>query len=95
MLPKFPNYKQLEKFIAQELKKMPDPPKIVDDYARKDPPKNITDNLELAKWYIEEILNMRKSLVKYGTMYEAYYTEQATIFIQINDKLKSEFLHKH
>ena len=92
---KFPNYNQLEKFISKELKKMPKPPVIEDTYERKKEPKNMTNNLDLAKWYIEEILNLRKTLVKYGELYESYYTEQASVFIQINDKLKSEFLHKH
>jgi hypothetical protein len=92
---KFPDYDHIEKFIVGELEKMPDAPVIPDDYTRKEEPKNISDNLDLAKWYIEEILNLRKTLVKYGTEYETYYTEQARIFININDVLKKEFLHKH
>jgi hypothetical protein len=92
---KFPNYKMLEKFIADELKKMPPPPNVEDNYERKTAPKEMSDNLELTKWYVDEILNLRKTLVKYGTDYETYYTEQATIFIKINDVLKKEFLHKH
>ncbi len=92
---KFPNYQQLEKYMATELKKMPEPPVIKDEYARKTAPKVLVDNLALAKWYIDEILNFRKTLIKYGTLYETYYTEQAKIFIDINDRLKREFLHKH
>ncbi len=93
---KFPNYSILESNIAQELKKMPELPQIPDNIARKDPPAALlNDKLALAKWYVDAILDLRKELISYGTLYEEYYVAQAKIFININDRIKKEFLHKH
>ncbi len=94
-LAKFPDYSNLEQTIADELKRMPSMPTVVDDIPRKDPPKELTDNMDLAKWYVDAILDLRKELLKYGSMYEDYYLEQAKIFVDINDKVKKEFIHKH
>lgn len=92
---KFPNYANLEKEITAGLSKMPTAPIIEDNIKRIDPPKELTDNIELAKWYIDAILDLRKELLKYGAMYEEYYVDQAKIFVELNDKIKQEFLHKH
>ena len=89
---KFPDYAKLELEVMTELKKMPSFPTIIDDIPRLEPPKELTDNIELAKWYIDAILDLRKNLLKYGTLYEEYYVTQAKIFISITDKIKKEFL---
>ena len=89
---KFPDYAKLELEVTTELKKMPSFPTIIDDIPRLEPPKELTDNIELAKWYIDAILDLRKNLLKYGTLYEEYYVTQAKIFISITDKIKKEFL---
>ena len=92
---KFPDYPAIEKMMMKELSDMPEKPKIIDDIPREEIPKEIVDNLDIAKWYIDVILDLRKKLLKYGNLYEDYYTEQAKIFLRINDQIKKEFLHKH
>ena len=91
---KFPNYQFVEKEIAKNMILMPNKPVIPDDIKRESPP-DITDNIALAKWYIDAILDLRKNLLKYGNAYEEYYAEQAKILSDINEIVKKEFLHKH
>ncbi len=88
---KFPDYNKLESIMKEELSRMPTKPRVIDTIVRK-PPIVTTDKLTLAKWYVEEILNIRKNLLKYGNAYEEYYTEQASIFITINRKIKKELM---
>ena len=92
---KFPEYAAIEKIIADMLTKMPEVPKIVDNIPREKVPLNLKDNLEIAKWYIDAILDLRKKLLQYGNMYEEYYTKQAKIFVEINDQVQKKLLHKH
>lgn len=92
---KFPKYNLIENMMTKEISTMPDKPKIIDDIPRDTVPKELTNNIDLAKWYIEAILSLRKKLLKYGYLYEDYYTKQAKIFVQINDSIKKELLHKY
>jgi hypothetical protein len=88
----FPDYAALEKYTAHELKKMPTAPVVVDKIPREAPPNNL-DTIELAKWYVNAILDIRKSLIDYGNKYEEFYLEQAKIFVSINERFKKEFLN--
>jgi hypothetical protein len=89
---KFPDYKSVEKLIAKAIVDMPAKPAVPDDVKRESPPPGLTDKLELGKWYINAILDLRKDLLKYGNAFEDYYSEQAKILININEIVKKEFL---
>jgi hypothetical protein len=92
---KFPNYTLLEKRTKEILHTLGDKPEIPDDYKRQQPPKDITEKIELIKWYVDEILNLRKSLLKYGREYEKYYANHAKILTDLTDIIKTEFTHLH
>jgi hypothetical protein len=81
----FPNYSELENVISEELKKVSPKPNIPDDYARKEIPISLTTDIQKARWYVDEILDLRKSLIGYGKSYEDHYNDQAKAFININD----------
>lgn len=91
---KFPNYARLEKITAEHLSKIPSKPKIQDTYERKKAPE-LEDKIQLAKWYIDEIFNLRKSLADIGKQYEEYYIKKARIISEITDEIKKEFSHLH
>lgn len=91
---KFPNYNKLEKEIAKKMATLPEKPKVPDTYKRLTPP-DTKDSIELAKWYVDAILDFRKTLLPYGAQFEDYYTEQAKVFIEINDLVRNEFSHRH
>ena len=84
----FPDYANIEKEIGKLLKKIPTRPKILETYKREDSPTNLFGN-ELIKWYVDEILNLRKTLVKHGRDFEQYYIDQAYVIVEINDYLKT------
>lgn len=92
---KFPNYKHVENIISDMLKNMPKKPPVIDDVSRKIIPASITDKLEMAKWYINSILDLRKDILPQGSAFEEYYISQAKILISINDEVKKEFTHRH
>jgi hypothetical protein len=85
----FPNYEKLEKMFADRLKSAPDKPVVPDEYKRQVPPTNI-DKLDLVKWYVDEILNLRKSLLKYGKDFENYYIAHARLLNELADMAKKE-----
>lgn len=88
---KFPNYRKLEHDIQKLLAGVPQPPVIKDDIERKDPPKSLTEKIELIKWYVDEILALRKHLLPYGKAYEEYYFNHSKILLEINELIKKEF----
>jgi hypothetical protein len=92
---KFPNYKELEKKIAEKMYEMPKKPYIKDTFTRQNPPDYLVDKLELAKWYINNIMELRKNLVDQGYLYEQYYIQQAKIFNEINEILSNELRQIH
>lgn len=87
---KFPNYAKLEKIIEERLQTAPKKPVIEDKYTRESPPADIKDKIELVKWYVDEILSLRKSLLPYGKAYEEYYFNHAKILVELNDIIKAE-----
>jgi hypothetical protein len=87
----FPNYTQLESIISDELKNISPKPNIPDDYVRKELPTNLTTDVQKAKWYVDEILELRKLLMPYGKSYEDHYNDQAKAFININNKFIEHF----
>lgn len=88
----FPNFKKVENYIAEKIKLIPEPIKIKDTFVRLKPPADIeSDEIALAKWYIEAILELRKELLPYGSKYEEYYIQKAKVFTEINRELKQEF----
>ena len=88
---KFPDYPKLEKKMAEMLASAPAKPVVSDTYKRLTPPEATTDKIELVKWYVDEILNLRKTLLPFGKAYETYYTEHAKLLLGINDFIKEEF----
>ena len=88
--------KKIENIISTNIKNLPSIVHIKDEIKRETPPAELkTDNIELAKWYVNAILELRKDLMTYGTKYEEYYIEKARVFININDEIKKELLHLH
>lgn len=92
----FPDFKKIEEIITSNLQNMPEKIKIKDIYKRDKPSKEIeNDKIELAKWYVDAILDLRKQLLPYGRQYEEYFVKKAKIFNTINDQLKHELSHYH
>ena len=87
-----PDYPAIEKHLIEELKPI-EKPRIPEKYKRH-MPENL-DPTEQVKWYVDEILNLRKSLVPYGHRYEKYFVAQARQIIQTNDYIKVKFADLH
>lgn len=87
----FPDYSFLEKSIMTALKSLPKKPVITDKIKREVPPKKL-ESLELAKWYVDAILDLRKNLLPDGKKYEDYFILHAEILKGINEMVKKEFL---
>jgi hypothetical protein len=93
----FPDFDVIERIIKEHLDKMPEAPTIPDVPALKDretPPDGL-DQISLAKWYIEAILELRKKLLPYGNKYEEYYVQKARIFTDLTNAIKAELNHLH
>lgn len=89
---KFPNYTYLEESIRKVLDNMPKKPTVTDNFKREVPNKNLK-SLELAKWYVDAILDLRKNLLDVGKKYEEYFITHAETLKNINDLVKKEFLN--
>ena len=87
---KFPDYEEMDNIIHNKLKSLPEKPVIVDNITRIEPPAHITDNIKLCEWYVTQILELRKSFVKDGLVYENYYIEHAKKINEINEILQHE-----
>lgn len=57
---------------------------------KKKPPKTL-NSIQLIKWYIDEILNMRKQLLDIGNIKEKQYGKLASVLSDINDLLIESF----
>lgn len=82
-----PNYKSIEKDISNILNSLPKPPKVKNKIKREKIPKK-NNELELIKWYVTEILQLRKRLLPYGEKYEKYYIDSAKVIMKVNDNIK-------
>jgi hypothetical protein len=91
---KFPDYKNLEKLVSDILKKKPSKPDLTDNIPRESPP-DIKDKIELIKWYVDKIFELRKKITSYGKKYEEYYTQHAILLNEINLAIKEELKHLH
>ena len=80
---KIPKYDEIEKKIKNYLTKVPKAPVITCTIKRDPIPSTITDKIEIAKWYIDKILDIRKALIKDGTKFEEYYIKHAKILHNI------------
>ena len=87
---KMPNYAELEEQIIACIKNTPKPPKIVDNIERKKIPSSIKGTINITKWYIDNILDLRKQLIEHGIKFEEYYMDHAKIIMEINNILKKE-----
>ena len=87
---KLPDYKVIDDRVKECMKNMPNVPKVVDNIKRKKIPDELTDQMDIAKWYIDHILDIRKQLIDYGAQFEEYYAEHAKIIVNISDVLKKE-----
>ena len=87
---KFPDYKSIENNVRIILKDIPKSPKVIDNIKRKKISPQITDKIDIAKWYIDNILDIRKQLINYGAQFEEYYAEHAKIIVSISNLLKKE-----
>ncbi len=84
---KFPKYELINDEIFKILGDKQPLPKIVDNIKRETPPK--LEELQLIKWYVTKILEIRKEMVPFGNQYEEYFIEQAKKLNLCNDKLQS------
>ena len=74
------------------IKNKPKKPLIKDDIKRKKlPNKNKGERIETIKWYMKEILLLRKKLLPLGSKFEDYYIKLSENINEINDFLKFEF----
>lgn len=104
---KFPNYNKIESNMEKILKNKLVLPVVRDDFQRLMPPKALksaakkqsldTDNdpaakLQLIKWYVDKIMDMRKSLLHYGTQYEEYYISLAKLINAVANDIKSSLV---
>lgn len=89
-----PNYPAIEEHIMTILKPI-NRPKVPEKYKREIPEANkkITDAeiINRVKWYVDEILNLRKSLVPYAHSYEKYFVTQAQQINAVNNYIKVKF----
>jgi hypothetical protein len=88
----FSNYSDIEVKIKSCLHNIPKAPVVIDNIKRKKIPPNITDTIDISKWYIDNILDIRKQLIKYGSKFEEYYTKHAKIIMNLSEILKKELL---
>lgn len=77
----FPDYRKISHKVEKLIRTAPEKPEIEDQYKRKTPPE--LGPSETLQWYIEEILNMRKTLVDEAKKYTIYYNEQAKLFVEL------------
>ena len=91
----FPDYKNIEFMLEKKMEFMPELPEVIDDLKREDPPDNLVNKIDICKWYVNAILDLRKSLLKYGKEYEEYYIKQAEVIKEITILLNEELKHKH
>lgn len=90
-----PDYPAIEAHISGMIKPVARP-KVPEKYKRTEPTKKeISDTISLVKWYVDEILNLRKSLVPYGNSYEKYFVTHAKQINAVNDYLKVKFANVH
>ncbi len=82
-----PDYDKAENIIQDIFKDEVKKPDIPNEIPRQEPP-NLTDNIELIKWYVDNILNVRKQLTTYGRLYENYYVSKAHSLNLLNEKLE-------
>ena len=91
---KLPNYPAVEEHITTILKPI-NRPKVPEKYKREElmTKKKITDAeiIKRVKWYVDEILNLRKSLVPFAASYEKYFVTQAQQISAVNNYLKVKF----
>jgi DNA mismatch repair ATPase MutS len=87
-----PEYPVIEKEIKDILKNQPDKPEIIDNIKRENPPKldltNDDNKIEIIKWYVNKILEIRKQLLPYVKKYEEYYKKSIDIIVQIYEVVK-------
>lgn len=89
---KFTDNDKLVKILSKKL--TIEKPKLHKSYKRKKIPTDILesgDTQKIAKWYVDEIFNIRKSLLQTGIKYEEYYIKKAQIYDEINTLFKNEF----
>lgn len=94
----FPNYKEMETTMHEILKEKPMRPKIHNTFKRKTPPHDLVlkssrgnndAELELIKWYVDNILELRKSLIEDGKKYELYFVELAKQIHKVSEMIKT------
>lgn len=90
----FPNFDKINTLVKDHLDQLPEEPTVPDIPNREVPPEGL-DQISLAKWYIEAILDLRKKLLPYGNKYEEYYVQKARIFTDLTNDIKTEFSHLH
>lgn len=93
----FPNYEQIEKEISAILNTKIEKPKITHEFKLEKPPSDLdennkTDRLQLIKWYVSKILEMRKGLFSDGEKYESYYENMAKLISESSNTIKKEFI---
>ena len=86
---RFPDYKKIYKDIKHNIMKI-EHPKIEDKYIRKLPP-NITGR-DLVIWYVNEIIELRKSLKKIGNEYNKYYVDYAKNINSLTKIIKKDLI---
>jgi hypothetical protein len=73
---KFPDYNKIEEKMKQILNEIPKRPDIKDEYGREPTPGDKKD-IDLMKWYICAIFDLRKKIIEHSKQYESFYQKFA------------------
>ena len=88
---RFPDYGMIETAVSSLIARAPKPPSVVDKYPRKDPPKKLLAGDQrpaLIKWYMQELLALRKHLLPQGEKLEQHYMALARLIMRVVEKLE-------
>lgn len=83
----FPNYTQIEKEMRITLGKKITKPIINRKFNIENPPSGLKEKMDIIKWYVSKILEMRKELLPEAKLYENYYTDMAEQLQLVSDKI--------
>ena len=53
----------------------------------ENPPSGLKEKMDIIKWYVSKILEMRKELLPEAKLYENYYTDMAEQLQLVSDKI--------
>ena len=83
-IPKLPDRKKAPNKLVAESKLKAEPHTLGDAQMKA--------RMDLTKWYVRQILELRKNLMETGKKFETYYRQKSEVLTQVNTVLR-EYLH--